>query len=34
MIENSGQNGTPVILVDDEMVVGFNQSNLDELLSE
>ena len=33
MIEKSGQNGVPVILVDDEMVVGFNQSKLDKLLS-
>ena len=33
MIEKSGQIGTPVILVDDEMVVGFNQSKLDKLLS-
>ncbi len=34
MIEKSGQVGTPVILVDDEIVVGFNQSKLDKLLSK
>jgi arsenate reductase-like glutaredoxin family protein len=32
MMEKSGQLGTPVILVDDEVLVGFNQSKLDELL--
>jgi arsenate reductase-like glutaredoxin family protein len=34
MMEKSGQLGTPVILVDDEALVGFNQSKLDELLSK
>jgi len=34
MMEKSGQLGTPVILVDDEVLVGFNQSKLDELLSK
>ncbi|GAI87517.1 unnamed protein product [marine sediment metagenome] len=34
MIEKSGQMDTPVILVDDEMVVGFNQSKLNKLLSK
>jgi len=33
MMEKSGQLGVPVILVDDEIVVGFNQSKLDKLLS-
>jgi len=34
MMKKSGQIGTPVILVDDEMVVGFNQSKLNKLLSK
>ena len=34
MIEKSGQMGVPVILVDDKVVVGFNQMYLDELLSK
>ncbi|PIP73574.1 MAG: NrdH-redoxin [Candidatus Lloydbacteria bacterium CG22_combo_CG10-13_8_21_14_all_47_15] len=33
MIEKSGQMGTPVIFVGDEMIVGFNESKLKELLS-
>ena len=33
MIKKSGQIGVPVIIVDDEIVVGFNQSRLDQLLS-
>ena len=32
MIEKSNQMGTPVIIVDDEMVIGFDQPNLDKLL--
>jgi len=32
MIEKSKQRGTPVIFVDGEMVIGFNQARLDELL--
>ena len=32
MIEKSGQLGVPVILVDDKVVVGFNQPMLDKLL--
>lgn len=32
MIEKSKQRGTPVIFVDDEMVIGFDQVRLDELL--
>ena len=32
MIQKSGQMGVPVIIVDDEIVVGFNQAKLDELL--
>ena len=34
MIEKSGQMGVPVILVDNEVVVGFNQKRLDELLAK
>ncbi len=33
MIDKSGQLGVPVISIDDEVVVGFNQSKLDGLLS-
>ena len=32
MIERSGQMGVPVILVDNEMVVGFNQPKIKQLL--
>ena len=32
MIEKSKQMSVPVILVDDSIVVGFNQAKLDELL--
>ncbi len=33
MIQKSGQMGVPVIIVDGEVVVGFNQGRLDSLLS-
>ena len=33
MIQKSGQMGVPVITVDSEVVVGFNQVQLDKLLS-
>jgi glutaredoxin len=33
MIKKSGQMGVPVITVDGEVMVGFNQSQLDKLLS-
>ncbi len=33
MIKKSGQMGVPVITIDDKVVVGFNQSQLDGLLS-
>ena len=33
MIQKSGQMGVPVITIDDEIVVGFNQTLLDKLLS-
>ena len=34
MVQKSGQMGVPVIFVGDEIVVGFNQSLLDKLLSK
>ncbi len=33
MIQKSGQLGAPVIIIDSEVIVGFNQARLDELLS-
>ena len=33
MIQKSKQMGVPVIVVDDEIVVGFNQAKLEGLLS-
>ena len=33
MIQKSGQMGVPVITIDGEVVVGFNQAVLDKLLS-
>ena len=32
MIERSGQMGVPVIFIDSEMVIGFNESRLKEML--
>ena len=34
MIKKSGQMGVPVIIVDDTIVVGFNQTQLEQLLSQ
>ena len=34
MVQKSGQMGVPVIIIDDEVIVGFNQARLDELLSK
>ena len=34
MIKKSGQMSVPVITVDDEMVIGFNQPQLDKLLAK
>ncbi len=31
MIEKSGQMGVPVIVIDGQVIVGFNQAQLDEL---
>ena len=33
MIQKSGQMGVPVIIVDEQVIVGFNQAALDKLLS-
>ena len=33
MIEKSGQMGVPVITVDNELIVGFNKTKLQELLN-
>jgi len=33
MIQKSGQMGVPVITIDDEVIVGFNQAALDKLLA-
>ncbi len=33
MIEKSGQMGIPVIIIDGEVFIGFNQSKLDSVLS-
>lgn len=32
MVEESGQKGVPVIMIDDQIVVGFDKTRLDELL--
>ena len=34
MMQKSGQLGVPVILVNDDVLIGFNRSKLDKLLSE
>jgi len=34
MIQKSKQMGVPVIIVDGELMVGFNQGKLDELLAK
>jgi glutaredoxin len=34
MIQKSGQMGVPVIIVDNKIVVGFNQARLDQLLAK
>ena len=33
MVKKSGQLGVPVILIDDEVLIGFNQTPLDRLLT-
>lgn len=32
MIEKSGQMGVPVVIINDEIIVGFDQMKMDELL--
>jgi len=32
MVEKSGQTGVPVIIIDDEVIVGFNRDRIMELL--
>jgi len=34
MVEKTGQMGVPVIIIDNEAIVGFNQSKIDELLAK
>jgi hypothetical protein len=34
MIQKSGQMGVPVIMIDNEVVVGFNQPLLEKLLGQ
>jgi len=33
MVQKSGQMGVPVIIVGDDIIVGFNQGKLDEVLA-
>jgi hypothetical protein len=33
MVEKSGQMGVPVIIIEDDIIVGFNQGKIDELLA-
>jgi glutaredoxin len=34
MMKKSGQMGVPVIVIEDQVVVGFNQKKIDELLAK
>ncbi len=34
MVQKSGQMGVPVIIIDGELMVGFNQGKMDELLAK
>ena len=34
MIMKSGQMAVPVIMIDDDIMVGFNQAKIDELLAK
>ena len=34
MIEQSGQMGVPVILIDDEIIVGFDQEKIEAILKQ
>jgi len=33
MVEKSGQMGVPVVIIDENVVVGFNRGKIDELLA-
>jgi glutaredoxin 3 len=33
MVQKSGQMGVPVIMIGDEIIVGFNQAKIDQLLA-
>ena len=33
MVEKSKQMGVPVVIIDDDIVVGFNQAEIDKLLA-
>jgi glutaredoxin len=34
MIQKSGQMAVPVIMINDQIIVGFNQARIDELLAK
>ena len=34
MIQKSGQMGVPVIMINDQIIIGFNQARIDELLAK
>jgi glutaredoxin len=34
MIQKTGQMGVPVILIDDSIIIGFNQAKVDEALAK
>ncbi|HEY56750.1 MAG TPA: glutaredoxin family protein [Dehalococcoidia bacterium] len=34
MVKRTGQLGVPVVLIDDEVIVGFHQAQIDKLLSQ
>ena len=33
MVQKTGQMGVPVVIIDDNIVVGFNRAKIDELLA-
>lgn len=34
MVKKSGQMGVPVIVIDNEIIIGFNQTRIDDLLAQ
>jgi len=34
MIQKSGQMAVPVVMINDQIIVGFNQARIDELLAK